>query len=115
MELRQVWIADLRSDSLIKGRRFRGFNVIDDYKRQAICTTPAFSMPSIRIVDDLKEAFEVYGKPLMISADNGPEFLAKIFTQFCETEEVAIKCIHPGKPAQNGYAENLSKIFRENV
>lgn len=112
---RETWSMDFMSDSLVTGRRFRIFNIIDDFNRQALCTTPNFSMPAIRVVSYLKQAIEVYGKPLEIRVDNGPEFISKIFIQFCETESIEINYIQPGKPSQNGYVERFNKTFREDV
>lgn len=111
----QVWSADFMSDSLVTGRRFRVFNLIDDYNRAALCTTPAFSIPAIRVVGYLKQAIEVYGKPLRIRVDNGPEFISKIFVNYCEAEGIEINYIQPGKPSQNGYVERFNKTFREDV
>lgn len=87
---REVWSMDFMSDSLTTGRRFRVFNIIDDYNRQALCTPPEFSMPSIRVVANLKQAIDIYGKPLQIRVDNWPEFLSRIFVQFCESESVQV-------------------------
>ena len=47
--------------------------------------------------------------------DNGPEFLSRIFVQFCESESIQVKYIQPGKPSQNGYIERFNKTFREDV
>lgn len=112
---REIWSMDFMSDSLTTGRSFRVLNIIDDYNRQALCTTPEFSMPAIRVVAHLKQAIELYGQPLGIRVDNGPEFLSRLFVQFCESESIAIKYIEPGKPSQNGYIERFNKTFREDV
>lgn len=112
---REVWSMDFMFDSLTTGRRFRILNIIDDYNRQALCTTPEFSMPSIRVVAHLKQAIEIYGKPLEIRVDNGPEFLSRIFVQFCSSESIHIQYIQLGKPSQNGYVERFNKTFREDV
>ena len=112
---REVWSMDFMSDSLLTGRSFRVLNIIDDYNRQALCTTPDFSMPAIRVVSHLKQTIEVYGRPLEIRVDNGPEFLSKLFTQFCQTEGIEINYIQPGKPSQNGFIERFNKTFREDV
>ena len=44
---REVWSMDFMSDSLFTGRSFRVLNIIDDYNRKTLCTTPDFSMPAI--------------------------------------------------------------------
>lgn len=112
---RQVWSADLMSDSLVSGRRFRIFNLIDDFNRQALCMKGNFSMPGLRVVEYLGEAIEVYGKPLAIRVDNGPEFLSRVFVNYCEVEDIEIKYIEPGKPSQNGYIERFNRTYREDV
>lgn len=112
---REVWSMDLLSDSLTTGRRFRVFNIIDDYNRQALCTTPEFSMPSIRVMANLKQAMDIYGKPLQIRVENGPEFLSRIFVHSCESESIQVKYIQLGKPSQNVYVERFNKTFREDV
>ena len=112
---REVWSMDFMSDSLLTGRSFRVLNIIDDYNRQALCTTLDFSMPAIRVVSHLKQTIEVYGRPLEIRVDNGSEFLSKLFVQFCQTEGIEINYIQAGKPSQNGYIERFNKTFREDV
>lgn len=112
---RHAWSADFMSDSLITGRSFRIFNLIDDYNREALSTQPAFSMPGLRIVDYLRQAIEVYGKPLQIRVDNGPEFLSRVFVNYCEVEAIEILYIQPGQPSQNGYIERFNRTFREDV
>ena len=101
----QVWSADFMSDSLVTGRSFRVFNMIDDYNRQALCTEANFSMPAIRVVSYIRQAIEIYGKPLEIRVDNGPEFLSNLFVNFCDTEGISINYTEPGEPTQNGYVE----------
>jgi len=111
----QVWSADFMSDSLVTGRKFRVFNIIDDYNRASLCITPAFSMPALRVVSYLKQAIEIYGKPVQIRVDNGPEFIARVFVNYCLSEGIEINYIQPGKPSQNGYVERFNKTFREDV
>ncbi|MEN1785347.1 MAG: transposase [Bacteroidota bacterium] len=51
------------SDSLITGRSFRIFNLMDDFNREALCMRGNFSMLGIRVVEYIKDAIELYGKP----------------------------------------------------
>ncbi|WP_143016947.1 integrase core domain-containing protein, partial [Dyadobacter soli] len=53
--------------------------------------------------------------PEQIRVDNGPEFLADKFRQWCESKGIAIHYIQPGKPMQNGYVERLNRTYREDV
>lgn len=46
----QVWSADFMSDALYNGVRFRTFNVLDDFNREALAIEIDTSLPSRRLV-----------------------------------------------------------------
>jgi len=64
--INQVWSIDFMSDSLIDGRKFRTFNVLDDYNREGLGIEVDFSLPGERIVRALNQIIEWRGKPLAI-------------------------------------------------
>lgn len=72
----QGWSCDFMSDALWSGRRFRTFNVIDEFNREALCIEIDTSLPAARVIQALNELVEVRGRPLAIRMDNGPEFIA---------------------------------------
>ena len=74
--INQVWSMDFMSDALMDGRKFRTFNVIDDYNREGLGIEVDFSVPSGRVVRTLNQIIEWRGKPAAIRCDNGPENLA---------------------------------------
>ena len=45
----QVWSADFMSDALYKDVRFRTFNVLDDFNREALAIEVDTSLPSLRL------------------------------------------------------------------
>ena len=47
--------------------------------------------------------------------DNGPEFLSKAFTDWCEDKGIKILYIQPGKPDQNALIERFNRSFRREV
>ena len=51
--INQVWSMDFMSDSLGDGRRFRTFNVLDDYNREGLGIEVDFSLPSGRVIRSL--------------------------------------------------------------
>lgn len=55
--------ADFMSDALWSGRRFRTFNVMDDFNREALRIEIDTSLPAKRIVRALDELIELCGKP----------------------------------------------------
>ncbi|WP_164112373.1 MULTISPECIES: integrase core domain-containing protein [Sphingobacterium] len=103
------------SDSLANGRRFRVLNVMDDYNRESLINEAFYSIPGVRLVQQLKELITSRSKPKRIRTDNGPEFLSKVFTNFCAENGIELQYIQPGKPAQNAYIERLNRTFREDV
>lgn len=81
------------SDALADGRRFRTFNMVDDFNRLQ------------------KE----HGLPQVLRTDNGPEFLGDTFTSWAEEAGMAIQYIQPGKPDQNAYVERFNRTWRDEL
>lgn len=75
----------------------------------------ATSLPAARIVRVLEELVELYGRPGAIRCDNGPEFLSRIFTDWCASKAIRILYIQPGKPDQNAIIERFNRSFRREV
>ena len=93
-----VWSADFMSDALHNGRRFRTFNVVDDFNRQALHIEIDTSITSTRLVRVFERLGAAHGLPQVLRTDNGPEFLGNVFTSWAKAAGVAIQCIQPGKP-----------------
>ena len=74
--INQVWSMDFMHDQLEDGRTFRLFNVIDDFNREAIGMEVDFSLPSERVIRELKQIISWRGKPQVIRCDNGPEYIS---------------------------------------
>jgi putative transposase len=109
------WSADFMSDALNCGRRFRTFNVIDDYNRECLVIKIGFATPSIKVTQWLDQVASIKGYPDMIRVDNGPEFTSGTFKKWAEKNHVLIHYIQPGKPAQNGYIERFNRTYRGDV
>lgn len=110
-----VWSIDFMSDALACGRRFRTFNVVDDFNREALHIEVDTSITSARLVRIFEQIKRDHGLPQVLRSDNGPEFLGEAFTQWAKTSGVAIQYIQPGKPNQNAYIERFNRTFREEV
>lgn len=110
-----VWSADFISDALWNGRRFRTFNVVDDFNREVLHIEIDTSITSERLVRIFQRLQENHGLPQVLRTDNGPEFLGEAFVTWAKTAGMAIQYIQPGKPNQNAYVERFNRTYREEI
>ncbi len=103
------------SDALACGRRFRTFNVVDDFNREVLHIEVDTSINSPRLVRVFEQIKHDHGLPQVVRSDNGPEFLGEAFTSWLKVNGVAIQYIQPGKPNQNAFIERFNRTFREEV
>ena len=106
------WSMDFMSDALMDGRKFRTFNVIDDYNHEALMAHPSFSLPAIKVTRLLEQIALTKGYPEMIRVDNGTEFRSSTFSDWAKKHQIYTQ---PGKPAQNGYIERFNRTYREDI
>lgn len=107
------WSMDFVSDSLYDGRKFRVFNLIDDFTRESIVQYADFSISGVRlkrIFDDLKQERKL---PNQIVCDNGTEFTSKVFMKWADENKVELCFIDKGKPTQNAFVESFNGKFRD--
>ena len=69
----QCWSADFMSDTLYSGRRFRTFNLMDDFNREMLAIEVDTSLPSERVIRVLEQVVAWRGSPERLRVDNGPE------------------------------------------
>lgn len=110
-----TWSADFMADALWSGRRFRTFNVNDDYNRESLRIEIDTSLPSQRVIRALDELVEVRGAPQRLRLDNGPEFISAAIKQWAKDRGIELVHIQPGKPTQNAYIERFNKTYRTEV
>jgi len=114
-QINQSWSMDFMSDSMVGGRRFRTFNLIDDCTREVLAIEIDTSLSSKRIIRTLERVILDRGKPNIIRTDNGPEFTSKDLELWARDNEIQIQFIQPGRPMQNGYIERFNRIYRESI
>jgi putative transposase len=115
MGMNQSWSIDFMQDSLFSGRKFRTFNVLDDFNREALAIEVDTSLPATRVIRTLEQVIAERGKPNEIRMDNGPEFISKDFEMWCDKNEITLKYIQPGKPMQNALIERFNGTYRKEV
>lgn len=111
----QCWSMDFMSDALESKRKFRTFNVIDDFNREVLGIDVAISIASVRVTRYLDGIALKHGYPERIRVDNGSEFTSHKFMKWAEERSIYIDFIEPGSPYQNAYIERFNKIYREEV
>lgn len=109
------WSCDFMADALWSGRRFRTFNVIDEFNREALRIEIDTSLPAARVIRALNELVEVRGAPLSIRMNNGPEFIAHALAEWAKSKDIALNRIQPGKPTQNANVERFNKTYHTEV
>ena len=114
-QMNQSWSVDFMSDSLVDGRTFRTFNVLDDFNRQVLGIEVDTNLPAARINRVLDQIASWRGYPKQIRMDNGPEFISLAMAEWTESHRIHLEFIKPGKPTQNSFVERFNRTFREEI
>jgi putative transposase len=113
--LNGIWALDFMHDALYGGRPFRTLNVLDEANREALAIEIGTSIPAARVVRILEQLVAIYGRPLALRLDNGPELTAQVFTDWCQQHAIELRYIQPGKPDQNAFIERFNRSYRNEV
>ncbi|WP_415640739.1 IS3 family transposase [Serratia surfactantfaciens] len=113
--LNQSWSIDFMHDALVCGRRFRTFNVVDDFNREALAIEIDLNIPAQRVVRVLDRIVANRGYPLKLRMDNGPELVSLTLAQWAEEHGVMLEFIKPGKPTQNAFIERFNRTYRTEI
>lgn len=95
------------------GRRFRTFNVVDDFNREALAIEIDLNRPAPRIIRVMETIALLRGYPDKRRADNDPEFISLTLADWVEENNVTLDLIQPGRPTQNAYIERFNRTYRD--
>jgi len=113
--LNGTWALDFMTDTFYDGRRVRALTMLDEGNREGLEIAIGLSLTSRRVTRELDQLVAVHGQPSAIRVDNGPEFTAQPFVDWCAAHGVTILYIQPGKPDQNAYIERFNRTYRTEV
>lgn len=109
----QVWAYDFMEDWDLSGRKLRILTVVDEFTREAYETYVDYSIPALRVIVVLELLFIIYGSPVYLRSDNGPEFIADAIQQWLDEQGITTAYIEPGRPWQNGVNESFNSRLRD--
>lgn len=113
--INHCWSMDFMSDSLFCGRRFRTFNVVDDFNREVLAIEVDIGLPAERVARVLERIIAWRGYPNKLRMDNGPEFISTTLASWAQEHDIELEFIQPGKPTQNSYVERFNRTYRDEI
>ena len=81
-------------DVLACGRRFRTFNVVDDFNREALSIEIDPNLPALRVVRVLDRIAANSVHPVMLCMDNSSEFSSLTLAEWAKIHAVKLG-VHP--------------------
>ncbi|CDL84916.1 hypothetical protein Xszus_04198 [Xenorhabdus szentirmaii] len=106
------WALDFMHDALYWGNRFRTLNIIDEGTRECLAIEMDTSLPTERVIRVLEHLKTERGLPQQIRVDNGPELISTNLLNYCDSNNIELCHIQPGKPQQNSFIERFNGSFR---
>jgi putative transposase len=107
------WSMDFVRDTLVDGRPFRVWTVVDDATRECPMLLVERSLPATRVVEALEWLQLIRGLPDVIVCDNGPEFVSQALDHWAEQRSVTLDFIRPGHPVENCFIESFNGRLRD--
>lgn len=103
-----IWSYDFIKRRTSDGRPIRVLNVMDEFTRLGLGSHAARSIGAKSVQAHLAKLFERHGKPTLIRADNGREFIADTLLDWLGDQAVRGVFIAKASPWQNGYTERFN-------
>ena len=107
------WSMDFMQDRFGYGRKFRTFNLVDEFSRECPAIEVDISIPAPRVIRVLDRVAGERGLPESILIDNGTEFTSQALEAWAHGNGVELHFIRPGKPNDNPYIESFNGKFRD--
>lgn len=103
-----IWSYDFITRRTSDGRPVRVLNVIDEFTRFGLGSVAARAIGAKGVRHHLEGLFKTHGKPTLIRADNGREFIADTLLDWLGEQQVRGVFIAKASPWQNGINERFN-------
>ncbi len=110
-----VWSYDFVSDQTEDGRTLKILPVLDEFTRRDLALECGRSFTSGDVIATLEHLVEMYGAPVFLRSDNGPEFIAAAIRKWLADSGIGTLFIAPGSPWENGYSESFNSRLRDEL
>lgn len=111
--LNERWSMEFMRDRFGYRRKFRTFNLVDEFSRECPAIEVDTSIRAVRVIRVLDRVVDERGLPEEILIDNGPEFTSQALEEWAHRNGVRLHFIRPGKPNDNAYIESFNGTFRD--
>lgn len=109
--INQIWVTDF-TYLWYKNRFIYVATVIDIWNREIVGVCVLTNHSSALVIQALVSALMDHPKPELIHSDQGGEYTAEIFHDFCTSSGIKISMSEKGSPWQNGYQESFYDKFK---
>lgn len=109
----QVWTMDFLHDRLTSGRRFRVFDVLDQFSRECLAFAAEGRLRGEDVVGVLERVQRWRGVPEVIVVDNGGEFRGGRLAAWAQRAGVRLHFSRPGQPTDNPFIESFHGRLRD--
>jgi putative transposase len=109
----QVYAMDFVMDSVVNGRRFKCFTMVDLLSKECPVIEVDHSINGERICQVLDRILDGRANPEVLMMDNGPEFAGKALDAWAYRRGIKLQFIRPGKPVENCFVESFNDKFRK--
>ena len=109
------WPADFMSDALANGNRYRTFNLINGFNREALRIDVDGSLTTTRLIRVLEQVIRVRAALQRLRVDRGPAFPRTPVITGCRGRGIEPTVIDPGTPMQNGLVERFNGTDRRAI
>jgi transposase InsO family protein len=109
--INQIWVTDF-TYLWYRNRFIYLATVIDVWNREVVGACVLTNHSGALVVQAVVSALMNHRRPDIIHSDQGSEYTAEIYTDFCNSSGIQISMSDKGSPWQNGYQESFYDKFK---